>query len=182
MIEVEGALLRLQEQFQKVSTTPTEMYPSIYVHTYPSPSPAPCEVEMLLPSPDIALEMNFEFDVAGVGSFAGPFPKHFNFLCGQRVRDFVRGRGLWVGCAGVPGFRGSGVPGSRWTWGSLIVFSRLRSVRFMRLGMPTRSPGRAIKSYKLKLHAYVATSTSNYPTAGVKDTVPNRDRTSLHIP
>lgn len=41
MIEVEGALLRLQEQFQKVST-PTEVYPSIhpsihihmYVHAY----------------------------------------------------------------------------------------------------------------------------------------------------
>lgn len=36
----------------------------------------------------------------------------------------------------------------------------------MRSGWPTRSPGRAIKSYKLKLHAYVPTS--NYTTAGAE--------------
>lgn len=26
-----------------------------------------------------------------LGSELGPFPKHFNFLCGQRVRDFHSG-------------------------------------------------------------------------------------------
>lgn len=82
MIEVEGALLRLQEQFQKVST-PTEVYPSIhpsihiclYMHTISIS--CPYDSKMLLPSPDIALEMNFEFDVARVGFGVGPVPQAF---------------------------------------------------------------------------------------------------------
>jgi len=181
MIEVEGALLRLQEQFQKVSTTPTEMYPSIYVHTYPSPSPAPppAKLRCYYPARTLLSKWTLNLMSPELGLSLGR-SQSILISCAVSVWEILSGAGVFGW--GAPGFRDSGVPGSRWTWGSLIVFSRLRSVRFMRLGMPTRSPGRAIKSYKLKLHAYVATSTSNYPTAGVKDTVPNRDRTSLHIP
>lgn len=47
-----------------------------------------------------------------LGSELGPFPKHFNFLCGQRVRDFHSGHwGLrrW-GWWGLPGLDGLMTP------------------------------------------------------------------------